>query len=903
MNSHFSDQSEHLYRSIFYTLVFIACWSNPAFSFNNPIVYIQTYASPDGDKSYTVDPSERYGRGESLVEFHEGEQLVWKKTLPFTLQNCQVTPDGSLVGYGYTKSLKGDRPTAGDLVIAIIDRDGLIAFEHRLVREFLNKGDASPRPYVRELNMSRDGNYVAFHLAENKDQKLLLLDIKESEILFSKSMTILLDTKRVSIPSLAFIDPHPLMMIRWESRDSIAKKSLLHHTILDIEGNILWSRDNIETAGMVWHDLISLGGGEIAFYDGENNGQKVSCTLSDGEWNFNLTDFEIERKKPVQSIKPKQELVIPTLIEAENIKTINLDIEYEDFSDQRIGRLHTFDYNGDLFTIEQVEEEVYQITKRGIYGEIIDSHSIQIDGLWRPRDLFPLPDSKLLLDFDETYPTTGPPVQRMLPLAPPFRLFIFDLRNESLSEIELADPRRTGNTMVNSNGLIMINVDKDEGPTMMKQRDIINQSGKILGSLSSWTLSKKFDEFDHGIVCLTSNDEIAYIPRHGSELSFLDFEGNIIRTIDLEEALGYLPLSIGQLWPDSEGGVFIGDSMGIFPIIQISKNGEILKKFNEIGRPDILGRLWVARKGRLNEIDLSGNIIRTIGPQPDSNKLNQPRSFFVDENGYSYILSNDTKKIFVFDQNGDLYFKSRPHEHSIAEIDSFSSPEILIFPDYMIDLNIKRIHRGSPLRSNTQFYRYRIGKRPNIDLGYPNYFTTEKYIRTALHTIVYEGHLFCLRNQELRALDLNKDSVVGKTKKDASRVWIENLSQPLISPQGNLLAYNTTPKGNMHLAGYSVYDRTAQPIRTQSIPDSIKLSRMRSAWDDDLIYTLHEGDLIVIDDEGEIRGKLDIDQEIIAQTEWIALTKHGKELWLYDGRTGITCLDVSKISSSLPANH
>jgi len=62
----------------------------------------KTYASPSGEVTLLVDPSERSGAGEARYELNRNGAVVWSGVRPFTLWDASVADDGTVGGYGYS---------------------------------------------------------------------------------------------------------------------------------------------------------------------------------------------------------------------------------------------------------------------------------------------------------------------------------------------------------------------------------------------------------------------------------------------------------------------------------------------------------------------------------------------------------------------------------------------------------------------------------------------------------------------------------------------------------------------------------------------------------------------------------------------------------------------------------
>lgn len=90
----------------------------------------KTHASPSGEVTLFVDPSERTGAGAASYRcLREGVEL-WSGTRPYTLREAVVSDDGQVAGYAYAAGYLGGPDDA--LTILLLDADGRACIEeHR----------------------------------------------------------------------------------------------------------------------------------------------------------------------------------------------------------------------------------------------------------------------------------------------------------------------------------------------------------------------------------------------------------------------------------------------------------------------------------------------------------------------------------------------------------------------------------------------------------------------------------------------------------------------------------------------------------------------------------------------------------------------------------------------------
>ncbi len=106
----------------------------------------QTYSSPSGTFTLTVDPSDIYGRGGATYQVAKHGKEMWAKPFPFTLFAAAITDGGIAAGYGYTRGERGGEEQKGetwpgDLVVAIFDHSGSLR-----LKELIKRSPGGPKP-------------------------------------------------------------------------------------------------------------------------------------------------------------------------------------------------------------------------------------------------------------------------------------------------------------------------------------------------------------------------------------------------------------------------------------------------------------------------------------------------------------------------------------------------------------------------------------------------------------------------------------------------------------------------------------------------------------------------------------------------------------------------------------
>src|SRR6185295_5164352 len=69
----------------------------------------KTYASPSGEVTLFVDPSQRSGGGPATYRCERGGKPLWSETRPYTLWEAAVGDDGVIAGYAYGAGYRGGK--------------------------------------------------------------------------------------------------------------------------------------------------------------------------------------------------------------------------------------------------------------------------------------------------------------------------------------------------------------------------------------------------------------------------------------------------------------------------------------------------------------------------------------------------------------------------------------------------------------------------------------------------------------------------------------------------------------------------------------------------------------------------------------------------------------------------
>jgi hypothetical protein len=204
----------------------------------------QTYHSPSGVYSLTVDPSHIYGVGPADYRFAKNGKTVWKKQLAYTFYDAVVTDVGTVAGYAYTKGmdglLEGDR---GKFIVAILSPEGKIIGEDKHVRESRHFPDYTPYPLVEGIILDESGNRFIVRIADpdfNRDiEQWWVYDLGGGKrIGIREPKKLMPDGKNISILDARAVPGTPLILVHWWKY--VSPQSGAIFTLIDPDDDPVW---------------------------------------------------------------------------------------------------------------------------------------------------------------------------------------------------------------------------------------------------------------------------------------------------------------------------------------------------------------------------------------------------------------------------------------------------------------------------------------------------------------------------------------------------------------------------------------------------------------------------------------------------------------------------------------
>jgi len=829
----------------------------------------------------------------------QGEE-IWTKEIPFTFHQYEVSDEGFIIGYAYSKGIygwsRGDGD--GDAIIAVLDAAGDLVFEKRFERDFRGFSDSDPHPTIDRFDVNHATNSALFFMGE-KDLnrgggKLLCINYKKQKEILNVDLLEVTGDEKGRIIDLKYIHPYPLIAVVSKREGGGFVFKTPRADILNHEREILWSWISDEDRKWYGFDLTRGESGEILFKENETKLHRVKASPSGEGWEFTDTIESIEVADEENTSEPAPEKV--TELETKPIpvevkKSFELNITRADIESTKIPFHRAFDDQENLFTL-RAEENSTTFEKRNQQGEVIQSWLIEPSEDWEPGSFIWLKDNHFVF--------TG--YQRSSESEKPFKSYkILELDSETLESIDGIKSWGLGELQSNDKGLILIRSQKSESINSGNHIRVIDESGKIIVTINEEQFSNNCGNCKQRAACLTNDNEVAVLSSFKDRIIYVDLEGNILREHYLEEIWGYNPNYLAGIYPDPDGGVYVNDFNGKYPIVRMSKEGEVLEKYTVNGVPNKLGNVWGHDGYQMFQYDSDGKIIKTIGTTPSQEAIGDIRQMVVDQNGFTYILPQQSAVIHVFDDAGNYLYKCDSGEE-IETSSRKSQMTMLVYPDRTIDLLVQTKAENSQEKDKHLSFRFDSKGELKSESEFPKGMLESYgslFFERDIPPIIHDQKFFYLRYTELQLFDAESGEVIHSQEKDFDKYWLGHINMPLQSPDGKLMVQNSIGSGfydqfDSSLYRYTVYSKEGKPLRKQQLPISIEYENYKqTAWDGEHIFMLDQNKILMINKEGEILGHLDHEEVSWEIVQRMFVTKKGKELWLFDGKDTMTVVDIT----------
>ncbi len=859
---------------------------------------ITTYSAPTNDLSVTVEPGERYGKGPSTMTSEMNGEELWSKEIPFTFYRCVISEEGFVTGYAYTNSIYGRGGDQGELVIAVLNPEGDVVYEKRFERTFSGFLHSSPYPVVNIFDVSYDTNSALFFMRE-KDLnegggELLCINYKTQEEQLNINLLDATGDEKGRILNLKYIHPYPLIAVAGQREGSGFRFKGPRTDIINMKGESLWSWFGEEDTTWWGFNLNRGESGEILFMEDETTLHRVQCSADQEGWKFEESIEQVEKTEEEEE-KKKEETPEVAQIETQPIavevnRTFQLDVDRLDIESTKIGYLRTFDDKGILYTLER-EEGSATLNHRNSQGEIVASWPMDLPEGWSPSRFQWLREGRFLLEGYQKDPDKKN--HRALK--------IFDTTAGELEPIEGIKSWGVGEVNTNNSGYILVRSYKTEDINSGGHIRVIDEAGNVIVTIPEEQFSRNCGNCKARAACITNDNEIAVLSTYQDRVIYLDLEGNILREHFLKEIWGYEPNYLADIFADPDGGVFVKDFNGKYPIVRMSKDGVVLEKYVKNGVPDSNGNIWGHDGFQMLRYQQDGSVDKTIGTPPSEKAIGAIHQMVVDQNGYIYILPRRTGIVHVFDESGRLLYKCDSGKPSIPEPEN-SQMSLLVYPDRSVDLLVNTRPQSSEEKPRDLLYKFDANGSFLPDSSFPDGIL-KPYppysIQGNISPLVFDDTFFLLRYQELQLIHTDTGEIVHSQEKDFDRKWLGFLGNPFQSPDGRIMIQNRIGTPYTGMAGhYTIFSSVGEPTRFQKIPAGVEISNIwHTAWDGEYIFTLYESRIVVIDEDGNLIGHLDFGENPTPNVHRVFLTKGGEELWLFDGEKSIGVIDATGIQN------
>ena len=341
---------------------------------------------------------------------------------------------------------------------------------------------------------------------------------------------------------------------------------------------------------------------------------------------------------------------------------------------------------------------------------------------------------------------------------------------------------------------------------------------------------------DYKSVTVTSEGDVAVL----GQTSILVFtsEGQIKRTIVLEQAIGQMPNYTADVYEGPDGSILFHDFRGDPQLWVLSKDDSArpLRLRHEDGkapsamarwaRTDGKGRVWSYDEDFIVRVDGDGVVEHCVGERATRNLLYQPTLAVLDHLGRLLIFDERNGAIHAFDLDGQWLFRCTPGTRDFSSIPYF--PHLTVDGNGHI-LVMTQEHADRPRYVEFDAKGHRIG--------------TREFHGDTVHCIPGERHAWAKRFNEMVRLDaLGNDTDVIQRRKD--RTWLRYFARSAMAHDGSLVLADTR---------LNTYASDGTPRSTLRLPD---LAGMKGVFDlaytDDwiLLGSLGGGTALVHEQEG-----------------------------------------------------
>ena len=686
-----------------------AHWSQRLPEILNP----RTYTSPSGQYAVFIDPGDIYGRNGATYELRKNGKTQWRKKLPVTLWEANISDNGLIGGYGYSNGPEGfgteesDRGS-GTFHVVVIDSEGKLLRNDNKTREGSRFLHTLPNPIAKGIIFDGANDQMVVRIADPdvnrgiEKWQVIRLSTGQTVSQFEPANLISNGKNARSIINAQPIIGTPLTLVHWWRYEG--GKVGARFTAFTAKGEPVWSMelaDDYQIPGDedAEDELRRFIWKRSAILPSKNNRQfqllfarkfqKVTYSVQSSDKN----DWSIKeiRRDPIDipiETEPTKKFVIKEkplesrgVIDLQVVGTkqsslfegvLNIELDGR----KRIAFIKQIEDSSDEFIV--VDEDGKLLHRMPL--NVTDNEEARWSGYaWLGKDRYVLTRSGFGREAKA-------------------KAWIVDLQNEKLIQLSQFDCPSIDEVAASGSGDFVVLATLRQKYTSETTVHAFDSSGR-----KKWSLNQGYSKgpeslFSPEDVAILSSGNVAVIDVIQHNVKLFDPDGKYLRTIQLEQSWGREPNYPSGIARDLDGGFVVADFNGTPPFVRMSSDGSVVDnwqpKFKDGRNVDTQnlkmsasGRLWACDRHSILRLDETGVVDKILGPAPSSKHLGKIASVTIDRHSNIFAADSRTGTVSVFDKNGKLRHVCETKPRDVLE--ELWNPSLTVDDDGKVYLGIE----------------------------------------------------------------------------------------------------------------------------------------------------------------------------------------------------------------------
>lgn len=862
------------------------------------------YASPSGEMTLRVDPTQRSGAGPARYVLSKAGKVVWRGERPYTLWRAVVADDGSVGGYAYSEGYE-TYGKHGDLVIAIVAPDGTLRREERTARRLGGLHEAD-QPNARGMFLDAHGDRLVVRVYDHRiagGEAWWTYRMRDGALLHKRA-------PRESQPqadALQWIkDAYPLAgtpltLVQWwldpdtassaelcrgdESDRTPAGKERVafRFAVLDAEWKPVWHRDfaaivaeheRSRTADAIL-DTSTQGRFTVRDIDARRR-IGYAVTLSDDTSGWSVREVANEAFAGVASSLPSSSAITAVNLRARG--AIDLGVErVRDASEVRDVMAFAIGEAGRFALIrhcscERNERTLVIVDGQGTLVHRVDLSAVrdsEMQVAWAGGDRW-----LLVVSGDDAS-----------------RAWWIDAARGGMTPIDsFSAPSIKALAVMRDGGFIVLATTR-ANYTMRDALIAFTREGR-----PRWRIEEDSrDEaalFSPQDIAVTTTGDVVVLDGIRNVLQVYAADGWHVRNLDIEASWGYKPNYVAGLGADVGGGVVVQDSRGRAPIVRMGSAGRVSsslvptfadgRRIRPSRAPQVSpeGKVWITDGEALLGLDVGGRVDAIVGRSPDGDVLSDVAALHVARDGGMHVVDTRTGTVHVFDAQGGRKRVLRP------AVDDYDGK--------LTSASLAVMDNGEVFVSREDasgfVHYYANGKRAGIaSLGLDD--ISETWLAQP------GGFRWVLGYRNVYRVDAS-GKAISTLDRMAGEDWLRNPGPASVSRDGAIAIVSGDPgigSGQPTPTMVALFKADGTPKATWEAPAGFVRMDDGMAFDGDKVALLVGAGLwqpatavVVTGKDGVPAFRFDLPRERKATKVFFVDGDEGQELWFFDGTSTIT---------------